>query len=930
MLKTRLLHVVIEKCEDGKFFIHATDENGIHVSPTDWKRQLFIWHKESFFGTSLSLEQHHSIEGVKVTSWELLTLLATESFSSIIQWEWDELGQMLLSTAFTMHEAIIKGSFSPVFTQDKQMIQWPLPSLVIDDFHDSFWEQTFNDRTVQSIIGNWFQSAVDHYFQTKPEISDKINHLLTSGLSAEELTLYFDEVSFQKWLGIENDRPFEIGLRLSEPEEDHDSWKLETVLRDRGLPDRLYSMKDSPARWKPFIAEVSEEYHRWLKLFPWLKGVNGLTEELDEDQAWLFLTEASEKLHVLGVEILLPSWWMAMKDAQIAVKAKMKQTNTSHSPSFVGLNAMIDFDWRLSVNGSELSEDDFQQLIESQRKLIKLNGQWVRFDPKMIKQIQDLMKRAKKEGLTVRDIFEQELIIDDVEVDEDFNPKAFAKIQIELNRSIKKLIQQLTDLTNIPQLPVPNEFQGHLRPYQVQGYSWLAFLRKFHFGAILADDMGLGKTIQLIAYLLHVKKFSKSNAPSLIICPTSVLGNWQKEFVRFAPNLNVILHYGPNRPKGDYFGESLKDADVILTTYGLSHLDFDELSGVDWSTVAIDEAQNIKNSGTKQSRAIRKLNGEHKIALTGTPMENRLSELWSIFDFTNHGFLGTFSQFQKKYILPIEKDGLEGKIRELQSLIRPFLLRRTKQDPEVELNLPDKIEEKEYCPLTTEQASLYEQLIRDTFDQIETLSSFERKGLILKMLNHLKQLCNHPALYLKEERPNNVVKRSHKIEKLIELLTSVLDANEGCLIFTQYIGMGKIIQETLNSHFNLDVPFLNGSMPKAKRDEYVQSFQNGEFPIFLISLKAGGTGLNLTAANHVIHFDRWWNPAVENQATDRVYRIGQSRFVHVHKFITTGTLEEKIDAMLEKKQALNDEIIQSDNWITELSNIELQDLLALS
>ncbi|MEK5521330.1 DEAD/DEAH box helicase [Heyndrickxia sp. FSL W8-0423] len=930
MLKTRLLHVVIEKCEDGMFFIHTTDENGTHVDPTDWKRQLFIWHQESFFGTSLSFEKHHSIEGVKVTSWELLTLLATEGFSSMIQWEWDELGQIFLSTAYTMHEAIVKGAFSPLFAQDEQMIQWPLPSLVIDDFHDSFWEQKYNDMTVKSIVENWFQSAVEHYFQTRPELIDKINSLMSSGLSAEKLTLYFDEVSFQKWLGLKNDRPFKIALRLSEPEEHEDSWKLETVLRDRSFPDRLYSMNDSPAKWKPFIAEVQEEHRRWVKLFPWLKGVNGLNDELDEDQAWIFLTEASEKLHVLGVEILLPSWWMAMKDAQIAVKAKMKQTNTSYSPSFVGLNAMIDFDWRLSVNGSELSEDDFQQLIESQRKLIKLNGQWVRFDPKMIKQIQDLMQRAKKEGLTVRDIFEQELITADEEIDEDFNPKAFAKIQIELNRSIKKLIQQLTDLADIPQLSVPNKFQGHLRPYQVQGFSWLAFLRKFQFGAILADDMGLGKTIQLITYLLHVKNTIGIHTPSLIICPTSVLGNWQKEFERFAPSLKVVLHYGPNRPKGEHFDESLKDVDVILTTYGISHLDFDELSGIHWSTIAIDEAQNIKNSGTKQSRAIRKLNGEHKIALTGTPMENRLSELWSIFDFTNHGFLGTFSQFQKKYILPIEKDGTEGKIRELQSLIRPFLLRRTKQDPEVELNLPDKIEEKEYCPLTTEQASLYEQLIRDTFDQIETLSSFERKGLILKMLNHLKQLCNHPALYLKEERPNNVVKRSHKIEKLIELLTSVLDANEGCLIFTQYIGMGRIIQETLNSHFNLDVPFLNGSMPKAKRDEYVQSFQNGEFPIFLISLKAGGTGLNLTAANHVIHFDRWWNPAVENQATDRVYRIGQSRFVHVHKFITTGTLEEKIDAMLEKKQALNDEIIQSDNWITELSNIELQDLLALS
>ncbi|GIN86535.1 putative ATP-dependent helicase YwqA [Heyndrickxia sporothermodurans] len=930
MMKNRLLKVRIEKCDKKMFFIHVEDENGSHVPPADWKRQLFIWHAESYYGTTLTTDTLNHIEGVKVNSWDLLTLLSNESFSSIVVWDWDELGQVYLSTAFTMHEVILRGTFSPVFTPSEPIIQWPLPPLVVDDFHQSFWEQTIGEETVLELIEDWFQSAVSSYFDTQNELSKRIDSLIQSTLSSDELTEYFDEISFQKWIGVDSDRPFKIGIRLTEPEADEDPWKLETVLRDIQNPDHLYTLKDIPSKWKSFISEIKEEHNRWLKLFPWLGGSNGIVEELNEDQAWEFLTEASEKLLVLGVDILLPSWWIAMQDAQLTVKARMKQSNSSYAPSFVGLNAMIDFDWRISVNGSELSEEEFQEMIDSKRRLVKLNGQWVRFDPKMMRQLQELMKRAKKEGLKVRDIFEQEFVANDNDPLEEFDPRAFANIQIELNRSIKSLIQQLTDMTNIPQLAVSSEFKGVLRPYQLQGFSWLVFLRKFQFGAILADDMGLGKTIQLISYLLEVKKSSTSATPALIICPTSVLGNWQKEFERFAPDLKVILHYGPNRPKEVDFIPSLEDVDVILTTYGLSHIDFEELSEVNWSTIAIDEAQNIKNSGTKQSRAIRKLQGSHKIALTGTPMENRLSELWSIFDFTNHGFLGTFSQFQKKYILPIEKDGAVEKIRELQSLIRPFLLRRTKKDPEVELNLPDKVEEKEYCPLTTEQASLYEQLIRDTFDQIETLSSFERKGLILKMLNHLKQLCNHPALYLKEESPQHIVKRSHKIEKLIELLTSILDANEGCLIFTQYIEMGKMIQQTLKKQFNLTVPFLNGSMPKTKRDEYVHDFQNGKFPIFLISLKAGGTGLNLTAANHVIHFDRWWNPAVENQATDRAYRIGQNRFVHVHKFITNGTLEEKIDAMLEKKQALNDEIIQSDNWITELSTIELQNLVALS
>jgi SNF2 family DNA or RNA helicase len=317
--------------------------------------------------------------------------------------------------------------------------------------------------------------------------------------------------------------------------------------------------------------------------------------------------------------------------------------------------------------------------------------------------------------------------------------------------------------------------------------------------------------------------------------------------------------------------------------------------------------------------------------LTGTPMENRLSELWAIFDFINKGYLGTLGQFQQKYVASIEREDEKGKIKELQSLIQPFLLRRTKKDKEVALNLPDKQEQKEFVPLTTEQASLYEQLIKDTFANIEGLSAFERKGLILQMLGRLKQLCNHPALYLKEETADlsQAAKRSGKLEKLAELVDAVHEQNESCLIFTQYIGMGNMIKGLLEKRYGIEVPFLNGSNNKKQRDDMIAKFQDGGFPIFILSLKAGGTGLNLTAANHVIHFDRWWNPAVENQATDRAYRIGQKRFVHVHKLICTGTLEEKIDAMLDKKQALNDEIISSDNWITELSTDEIKDLVAL-
>lgn len=682
-----------------------------------------------------------------------------------------------------------------------------------------------------------------------------------------------------------------------------------------------------------------------------------------------------------------------MKNANLRVKASLKG-GSSHRPSFVGLQAMLDFNWRFSMNGVDLSEEEFGRLVEEKRRLVYIRGRWVKLDPQFIRQIQDLMKRAEKEGLHVRDLLEQELVEADAAEDELENPKAFAKIQIELNRQWKQMVKQLSEVKEIPLAEVPGGLQGELRPYQQLGMSWLWFLRQYGFGACLADDMGLGKTVQLISYLLKVKEEeivdivvpdttkihdstprgqsgdgdgvegpSASSSASakvvpdtkasqgrrkkdtavgtaspekvpvkaaLIICPTSVLGNWQKELERFAPEMDVYLHYGANRVKGADFIQQMQNADVVLTSYGISHLDSEDFESVLWSTIAIDEAQNIKNAQTKQSRAVRRLRGRHHIALTGTPMENRLSELWSIFDFTNHGYLGSLGQFQKKFIIPIEKEEKKEKIQQLQSLIRPFLLRRTKKDEEVALNLPDKLEQKEYCPLTAEQASLYEQLIHDTFAQIEQLSGFERKGLILQMLSRLKQLCNHPALYLKEKSAaRELLERSNKLDKLVELVDAVLDQGESCLIFTQYLEMGEMIRSVLKKKFSVEVPFLNGSVAKSQRDRMIERFQNGEFPVFLLSLKAGGTGLNLTAANHVIHYDRWWNPAVENQATDRAYRIGQSRFVHVHKLICTGTLEEKIDAMLEKKQFLNDQIIQSENWITELSTEELKDLVYL-
>ena len=783
----------------------------------------------------------------------------------------------------------------------------------------------------------WFNYSLNDYLnqnkELKAKFGEKLQTLTESTIAPHQLASFFDEESFRIWMGIiDNPIPFTLGLKLEEPAEISDFWTLELFLRDKNNPNLVVDFHNEdnfPTYWSPHLDGIKKEQQRWISLFPWLAGNKGLTDKLTEEEAWTFLTEASVTLLSLGVDILLPSWWIAMKNANLKVKAKVKGTTGSHRQSFVGLQAVLDYDWRFSMNGVDLSEEEFNQLVEEKRKLVYIRGRWIKLDPAFIHQIQELMKKAEQEGLTVRDVIEQELFKEeDAEIDNLDDPRTFGKIQIELNRNWKSMIKGLRDLKQLPLEDVPEGFHGNLRPYQQLGMSWLLFLRQYGFGATLADDMGLGKTIQLITYLLKVKQ-AENTGPALIICPTSVLGNWQKELEKFAPSLSVYLHYGSNRLKGEDFTKKATGVDVVLTSYGLSHIDFEEFDSLSWSSISIDEAQNIKNAATKQSRAVRKLKGLHQIALTGTPMENRLTELWSIFDFTNHGYLGSLGQFQKQFVVPIEKEDEKPKINQLQSLIRPFLLRRTKKDEEVALNLPDKLEQKEYCPLTAEQASLYEQLVKDTLDNVEKLSGIERKGLILQMLSRLKQLCNHPALYLKEERPDHLLERSSKLEKLQELIGFAIDQGESCLIFTQYIGMGHMIQRMLRDEFDIEVPFLNGSVPKQQRDRMITRFQDREFPVFLLSLKAGGTGLNLTAANHVIHYDRWWNPAVENQATDRAYRIGQKRFVHVHKFICTGTLEEKIDLMLDKKQALNDEVIQSDSWITELSTDDLRDLIHL-
>jgi SNF2 family DNA or RNA helicase len=507
---------------------------------------------------------------------------------------------------------------------------------------------------------------------------------------------------------------------------------------------------------------------------------------------------------------------------------------------------------------------------------------------------------------------------------------------------LEQLLEQAPG-KSIEAIPQPAAFAGDLRPYQLRGLHWLTFLDRLGLGACLADDMGLGKTIQLIALLLSERERAQAAAslnpetpnapigPTLLFAPTSVVGNWLRELQRFAKPLKLMVHHGPERLSAEAFAVEAQRSDVVITSYSLAHRDKDDFAKVNWHRIALDEAQKIKNPAAAATIAIRSLYAPRRVAMTGTPIENHLSELWSIMQVLNPGLLGTAGDFREKFAVPIEKLGERDRADQLRKMIRPFILRRTKQDPTIAGDLPEKLEMKVFCNLTAEQAALYERFVNDSLRQIDSASGIRRRGLILATLTRLKQICNHPALL--EENTTTYDYRSGKCERLVDMLEEMLEEGDAALVFTQYREMGHILERVIKARLNAATFFLHGGTPAKGRDDMIQKFQeqNGAPRIFLLSLRAGGLGLNLTAANHVFHFDRWWNPAVEAQATDRAHRVGQTRTVQVHKFVCIGTMEERIDKLLSEKQALADQIVGSgDEWLTNLSTEQLRDYLSLS
>jgi SNF2 family DNA or RNA helicase len=709
------------------------------------------------------------------------------------------------------------------------------------------------------------------------------------------------------------------------------------------------------------LAELGRAARLYKKLETVLEDPEPESLELSTSEAYKFFRELRPLLIEQGFGVETPEWWDSP-----TIRLGAKLVVTSDDVDFaragaggpqpaaprVGLNTLVDYKWQIAVGETTLTLEQFELLAAQHSPLVRLNGRWVEIRPEDLKAAVRFIGEnpgGKMEvGRALRLAYASDIRETGVPI-----------MGMEATGWVAKVFTDAGSNQMLPILNPPASFIGTLRPYQVKGLSWLAFLDTLGLGACLADDMGLGKTIQLLALLADEReRVTEAKAagveieapgPTLLVVPMSVVANWVHEARRFTPTLRVLVHHGPERALGDLLVEKATNSDVVVTTYALVHRDREHLERIGWWRVVLDEAQNIKNPAAKQTRAVHAIDAPRRIALTGTPVENRLGELWSIMDFLNSEYLGTSGEFRRKFAVPVERYHDKHKAAQLRGLVQPFVLRRLKIDPAVISDLPEKVESKEYCYLTPEQAGLYQACVADMLGAADKASGIQRKGLVLAGLIKLKQICNHPAQFLKERSDESAAGegtpvgiplpgRSGKCQRLIEMLDEVLAAGDKALVFTQFRQMGEILAGMLRRTFDRPVLFLHGGTTAAERQRMIEEFQGGPGgsgkvggpPIFVLSLKAGGVGLNLTAANHVFHFDRWWNPAVEAQATDRAYRIGQTRTVQVHKFVAGGTLEEKIDQMIEEKMVLASEIIGSgEAWLSELSTTQLRDLLAL-
>ena len=775
----------------------------------------------------------------------------------------------------------------------------------------------------------------------------------------------------RRWVGSLEERgestEWRLLLRVHEPigagDDDADAdleWAISFHLQDAETgafvvdADEVWMLKGDSLMLSGKTLESPQELllaelARASRYFPVLESVLDETEPtligLKTKKAYEFLRQFRPILMEQGIAVEAPSWWDSpagrlgarMRVSSDPLEAVMEagDGSTGASSSQIGLSALVSYHWEIAIGDATLSLHEFEQFASRDMPLVRIGGRWVEIRPEDVQSAVKFISENPGGEMKLSDAMR-------LAFGTDSKKTGIPVVGLEATGWVADMLGAGGDgaraAEKVPLVEAPANFVGTLRPYQQRGLSWLAFLERFGLGACLADDMGLGKTIQLLALMLHEREKSPNGkvGPTLLVAPMSVLGNWTHEVKRFAPELRVVVHHGLERLMGDDLVDAAQECDLLLTTYALAHRDRETLQRVEWGRIALDEAQYIKNPASKQSQAVRSFTADRRVALTGTPVENRLSELWSIMDFLNPGYLGSSGNFRKRFSLPIERYRDAIRAEQLRGLVQPFILRRVKSDPAVVADLPEKIESREYCHLTNEQGRLYEACVKRMLSEVEQSEGISRRGVVLAALIRLKQICNHPSQFLKDHDYDSGrapdPSRSGKCLRLMEMVEEVLAEGDQALIFTQFRQMGHLLAAMLEHEMDREILFLHGGTPQAQRQKIVETFQEatGKRPILILSLKAGGVGLNLTAATHVFHFDRWWNPAVENQATDRAYRIGQTRTVQVHKYVVRGTLEERIDEMIESKTELAEQIIGSgERWLTELDTDQLRDILTL-
>ncbi len=763
---------------------------------------------------------------------------------------------------------------------------------------------------------------------------------------------------YQQWqawcdriVRTQSDQPFHLCFQLQDPPKPEDDWQLQFQIAPKDNPSQRVSLSDywrmRAKQQQQIKAQLGGEFEQTLllnlgyaaRMYPVLwEGLEtdqpiGLALTLED--AFTFLKESAWVLENAGYKVIVPAWWTpkGRQRAKVKLKAKGKSASASKSKNYFSLDQLVEYQYELAIGDERVTEKEWIQLVQAKSPLVQFRGQWMELDQDKMAQMLAFWKTQQQENpeLSLIEFMKMTAAGED-------------ELAVECDRkdALADMLKKLGDKNQLQPVENPEQFEGSLREYQKRGVSWLQYLEELGLNGCLADDMGLGKTVQVIARLVQeralVQSFAQSQKgrlipPTLLIAPTSVVGNWLREIDKFAPHIKATVHHGSDRaPDSKTFKKVCRDHDILITSFALARKDAKLIDGIEWHRIVLDEAQNIKNPKAALTKAICKFSAPHRLALTGTPIENRLLDLWSIFNFLNPGYLGSETQFRRSFELPIQKNSDLRQSTTLKKLVEPFILRRVKTDRSIIKDLPDKIEQKLFCNLTKEQASLYEAVVKDVEKQLEEAEGIQRKGLILATLTKLKQVCNHPMQFLQDNSDFTAV-RSHKLTRLSEMIEEAMAERDSLLVFTQFTELGAALEKYLRQSCRCNTYYLHGGTSRKKRERMIAEFQNPETEpsVFVLSLKAGGVGITLTKANHVFHFDRWWNPSVEDQATDRAFRIGQKKNVFVHKFVAIGTLEERIDQMIEDKKKLAGSIVGADeSWLTELDNDAFRQLISLN